>query len=147
MKVIRFHSFPLPSLMYYASAVIDSRKKRTKEGTANQSGNSTNPSTSLFLEQKPSAKSKTAVVRTQNRLTHAQLRELETQKEKEVVRGYRRVKELWPRMLGEQEGQEDAEREWLVEAEKLVDTFRETRNLFSTSRVCTGIFWRIQIKL
>jgi general transcription factor 3C polypeptide 3 (transcription factor C subunit 4) len=33
------------------------------------------------------------------------------------------------------DGQELAEREWLLEAEKLVDMFRETRNLFRTSRV------------
>jgi hypothetical protein len=33
------------------------------------------------------------------------------------------------------EGQELAEREWILEAEKLVDMFRETRNLFRTSRV------------
>lgn len=32
-------------------------------------------------------------------------------------------------------GDAEAEREWLLEAEKLVDMFRETRNLFLTSRV------------
>lgn len=68
-----------------------------------------------------------------NRLTHSQLRELESQKEKEVVQGYRRLKDLWSGMLAEEEG---PEREWMLEAEKLVDMFRETRNLFLTSRVC-----------
>ena len=38
---------------------------------------------------------------------------------------------------GEGEGGADNgnEREWMMEAEKLVDMFRETRNLFLTSRV------------
>jgi general transcription factor 3C polypeptide 3 (transcription factor C subunit 4) len=51
------------------------------------------------------------------------------------LRGYRRITDLWPRILSQDEGQQDAEREWMFEAEKLVDTFRETRNLFLTSRV------------
>lgn len=42
------------------------------------------------------------------------------------------MKELWARMLLEEE---DAVREWLVEAEKLIETYRETRNLFLTSKV------------
>jgi hypothetical protein len=65
-------------------------------------------------------------------LTPAQLRELEVEKEKEVMKGYRRLKEIWSGMLA---GEKDLEREWLVEAEKLIDMFRETRNLFVTSRV------------
>ena len=65
-------------------------------------------------------------------MTQAQLRELEAEKEKEVVKGYRRLKEIWSGMLA---GEKDSEREWLVEAEKLLDMFRETRNLFVTSRV------------
>ena len=110
--------------------MIDSRKKRGKSNTANQTEDTANPSnTSLFSEDKATHKSK---ARVQNRLTHAQLRELEVQKEKEVVKGYRRLKELWPGMLA---GEKESGREWLVEAEKLIDMFRETRNLFVTSRV------------
>lgn len=48
------------------------------------------------------------------------------------MQGYHRVKEIWSKMLA---GEEEATREWLVEAEKLVECFRETRNLFLTSRV------------
>ena len=48
------------------------------------------------------------------------------------MQGYRRIRELWAGMMG---GDEECEREWMVEAEKLVDMFRETRNLFLTSRV------------
>ncbi|KAF8153752.1 hypothetical protein B0H34DRAFT_65394 [Crassisporium funariophilum] len=112
--------------------VIDSRKKRGKANNFNHVEDAANPNnTSLFSEEKSTQKSKAANVRAQNRLTQAQLRELEVQKEKEVVKGYRKLKELWPGLLAEDI---DAEREWLVEAEKLVDMFRETRNLFLTSR-------------
>jgi general transcription factor 3C polypeptide 3 (transcription factor C subunit 4) len=54
-----------------------------------------------------------------------------------VKRGYKLLCELWPKMLLPQgtDGQDLAAREWLLEAEKLVDMFRETRNLFRTSRV------------
>ena len=50
-----------------------------------------------------------------------------------MTRGYQRLKDLWAAMLA---GEEEPEREWMLEAEKLVDMFRETRNLFLTSRVC-----------
>lgn len=71
------------------------------------------------------------------RLTLPQLHELERKKEVEVKRGFKILFEIWPRMLLSRgsDGQELAEREWLLEAEKLVDMFRETRNLFRTSRV------------
>ncbi|KAF9011799.1 hypothetical protein BDQ17DRAFT_1420213 [Cyathus striatus] len=112
--------------------VIDSRKKRAKsQGDASAHGDAAGHSgtmSSLFAEERTKSK---AAIRAQNRLTHAQLRELEAEREAEVMRGYKRVKELWKGML---EGNEIQEREWLVEAEKLVETFRETRNLFLTSR-------------
>jgi hypothetical protein len=120
--------------------VIDSRKKRPKE-SSNQPEENNSASTSLF-EEKAAAKSK-AALRAQARLTHTQLRELEAKKEKEVAKGYRRVQELWAGMLARDE---EAEREWLVEAEKLVETFRETRNLFLTSRVRTRLSW-LQLSL
>jgi general transcription factor 3C polypeptide 3 (transcription factor C subunit 4) len=89
---------------------------------------------SLFEESTPKRKSKVSKA---SRLTLSQLHELERKKEEEVKRGYKLLCELWPKMLLPQgtEGQELAEREWLLEAEKLVDMFRETRNLFRTSRV------------
>lgn len=32
--------------------------------------------------------------------------------------------------------EKDSEREWFVEVEKLIDVFKETRNLLMTSGVC-----------
>jgi general transcription factor 3C polypeptide 3 (transcription factor C subunit 4) len=127
--------------------VIDSRKKRPKEsannGQTHQS--SEDPASTSLFEEKSSggvavgAKSKATSGRT-GRLTHAQVRELEATKEKEVVRGYKRICELWGRMIngaGGSEEEEDREAlmEWFMEAERMVETFRETRNLFLTSRV------------
>ncbi|KAI1783533.1 TPR-like protein [Ganoderma leucocontextum] len=112
--------------------VIDSRKRRAaqREGTFDP----TDPSSaSLFEEGKvrgTSAKGK-GTTKSANKLTPAQLRELEAQKEREVQQSWRRVQELWSRMLA---SEEEATREWLVEAEKLVESFRETRALFLTSR-------------
>ncbi|KAM6492840.1 TPR-like protein [Amanita muscaria] len=120
--------------------VIDSRKKRAKEAsTATVRGPSTPaPSSSLFQEDRATPKTKTTSTAASRRLTHAQLLELEVQKEKDVLRGWARVQELWSPMLEsmcrESEAGSQEEREWLMEAEKLVETFRETRNLFLTSR-------------
>ncbi|KAG1847190.1 hypothetical protein DFJ58DRAFT_891875 [Suillus subalutaceus] len=66
-----------------------------------------------------------------SRLSLAELKALEEQREREVILGYNRVEDLWPRML---HGDVEAEREWMIEAEKLVEMFRETRNLFLTTR-------------
>lgn len=116
--------------------MIDSRKRRGKGDASSQADDqSIIASTSLFEEKaQPKVKAQTRTPR----LTHAQLKELETQKEKEVTRGYQRVKELWSGMLT---GEPGAEKEWSIEAEKLVETFRETRNLFLTSRVTFFFLW------
>ncbi|TFY64254.1 hypothetical protein EVJ58_g2743 [Rhodofomes roseus] len=108
--------------------VMDSRRRRPRQGTADDGTEDAN-TTSLF-EERARFKGKSAAAKA-NKLSAAQLRELEAQKEREVDQSFRRVKELWPRMLA---GEEEAEREWLVEAEKLIESFRETRNLFQTSR-------------
>ncbi len=117
--------------------VIDSRKRRVKIPSGAQPDEGEHLSTSLFAEDKTVLKSKSSSSSMrQNRLTHVQLRELEAQKEKDVVQGYRRLKDLWSGMLA---GEEGSKREWMLEAEKLVDMFRETRNLFLTSRVCSQL--------
>ena len=66
------------------------------------------------------------------KLNVAQLKELEAKKEQEAVLSFGRIKQIWGRMLA---GDQDAEREWMHEAELLAESFRETRALFLTSRV------------
>ena len=113
--------------------MIDSRKRRPKD-TAAGANPAVPPSSSLFEESTAKKKSKVSKA---GRLTLPQLHELERKKEEEVKRGYKLLRELWPKMLLPQgtDGQELAEREWLLGAENLVDMFRETRNLFRTARV------------
>lgn len=122
--------------------MIDSRKKRPREvaSAATPGPSAPTASPSLFHEDRATVKTKTTPgpsTRLQSRLTHAQLRELEAEKEKEVSRGWARAQDLWSGMLTSMHGEEpmQEEREWLIEAERLVETFRETRNLFLTSRV------------
>lgn len=141
-------------------AVIDARKRRNKDPSQDSNPTTSNPSTSLFAEKNVKSSSSSRSTN-QNRLTQAQLKELEAEKEKEVLRSYNRVKEIWDGMIEERETREKeletgiqatkslmehqqangaaaegpVEREWMLEAEKLVDTFRETRNLFTTTRV------------
>jgi general transcription factor 3C polypeptide 3 (transcription factor C subunit 4) len=82
-------------------------------------------------------------VKVRDRLSPTQLKELEEGKVKEVLRGFKHIRGLWGRVLASDrkvrtepdQQEEEAEREWLFEAERLVETFRETRNLFLTSRV------------
>ncbi|KAI9443193.1 TPR-like protein [Lactarius indigo] len=113
--------------------VIDSRKRRPRDAAVDTHPADA-PSSSLFEES--AIKKKNKVLSKAGRLTLLELHELERKKEEEVKRGYLLLRELWPRMLAQHgaDGQDLAEREWLLEAEKLVDMFRETRNLFRTSR-------------
>ena len=111
--------------------VIDSRRKRAGQRNTGESGEA--GSASLFEEGRVRSTPAKGKSRTNpNKLTAAQLRELEAQKEREAVQQWKRVQELWPRMLA---GEDEALREWLIEAEKLIESFRETRALFLTSRV------------
>ena len=122
-------------------AVIETRRRAKiagRQGTdANDNPNQTprGPAgTSLFEERKGKDKSSTKSSSTSKpgKLNASQLRELEAKKEKEAAQSYRRVKDLWARMMN---GEEEADREWMHEAESLVESFRETRALFLSTRV------------
>ncbi|KAJ7848411.1 hypothetical protein B0H13DRAFT_2361910 [Mycena leptocephala] len=116
--------------------VIDSRKRRPKE--MNTAANSAAPTVQPLIQEKAvKSRAKAPVKKSSNRLSNAELREMEAEKEKEVMDGHRRLKQLWPRML---QGDGEPRQHWLLEAEKLIETFRETRRLFSTSRVYRGMF-------
>ena len=114
-------------------SVIDSRKQ--KKLASKEDGPASGPQTASLFEEKTKSKGKASATKSQHRLNIKQLHELEAEKEREVLRSYRRVTDLWPCILSQEAGQEEAEREWMFEAEKLVDAFRETRNLFHTTRV------------
>jgi general transcription factor 3C polypeptide 3 (transcription factor C subunit 4) len=95
---------------------------------------------SLFEESGRKGK---ATAKPRDRLIPAQLRKLEEEHEERTKEGYRRICELWPTMMlpEREQGQAEAEREWLVEAEKLIEMFRTTRNLFNTTKVYAFCFY------
>ncbi|KAG2139828.1 uncharacterized protein EDB93DRAFT_1241934 [Suillus bovinus] len=111
--------------------VIDTRKRRPNQPEATPTPDTVpQPQGASLFEEKSRTKAKTPGPG-KSRLTLAELKALEEQREREVILGYTRVEDLWPRM---QHGDAEAEREWMIEAEKLVEMFRETRNLFVTTR-------------
>ncbi|KAI6048063.1 hypothetical protein EDC04DRAFT_2556141 [Pisolithus marmoratus] len=113
--------------------VIDSRKRRPAQPEdINVDRTTLQPTASLF-DEKFQARQKGKAANKQGRLSLAELKALEEEREKEVVTGYKRIEELWPRILGDHPV-DQAEREWVLEAEKLIEMFRETRNLFLTTK-------------
>lgn len=135
-------------LVHFYSLVLDARR-RSKAGNRQEQDEHEGQAvgSSLFEERGRTAKDKAgkAAPPKSAKLTAAQLRELEAKKEQEAVLSYRRVKDLWARMLA---GDPEADREWMHEAESLVESFRETRALFLSSRVYISCFhWFSNIHL
>lgn len=124
---------PLQFVPHSASSVIDSRRrtKTTQDQSADTQGSTDAAGASLFEEKPRAGKEKQSKPKSA-KYTISQLRALEAKKEQEAVLSYGRVKALWGKMLA---GDEAAEKEWMHEAESLVESFRETRPLFLTSRV------------
>ncbi|KAJ7158369.1 hypothetical protein C8R43DRAFT_995733 [Mycena crocata] len=124
--------------------VIDSRKRsnKTVEAGTGQSDQATQPTTSasLFSEEKEKSGAKSKSGRPQpQRMSVEALKELETTMERDTLQGYRRLKDLWPQLSKDQIT--DAEREWFLQAEKMIESFRETRQLFTTSNLAfRGMF-------
>ncbi|KAJ7236030.1 hypothetical protein C8J57DRAFT_1377318 [Mycena rebaudengoi] len=117
--------------------VIDSRQRAPKGPDTNSSQPSQQPSASLFAEDK-SGRSKASASRAANRMSAEALKELEAKLERDTLKSHRRLTELWP-MISKNEVN-DSEREWLIEAEKLIEGFRETRKLFGSSAIFRGMF-------
>ncbi|KAJ7064882.1 hypothetical protein C8F01DRAFT_778362 [Mycena amicta] len=114
--------------------VIDSRKRannRTSDTDAHPSTAQV-PSSSLFSEGQSGekvGKSKS----NKARMTTEALKQLELEMEAETVKGHQRLMELYPN-IGKDEPNH-FERDWIIQAEKLLEAFRETRQLFSTSQL------------
>jgi len=71
-------------------------------------------------------------------MTIAQLQALELEHEAATVQRFEKLRELAPAM---KDGDETAEAAWLAEAEKLVESFREVKPLFPSTRA--GTFLKI----
>ncbi|KAJ6488044.1 hypothetical protein C8R45DRAFT_264401 [Mycena sanguinolenta] len=124
--------------------VIDSRKRTAKSAADVVAGQPAQapqqPSSSLFAEDKSADKSTTKTTK-RPRISAEALMELESKMEQDTLKAYRRLAELYPKISKEEAN--DFERDWLIEAEKLTDSFRECRQLFTTS---SSLAWRGQRK-
>jgi len=110
--------------------VIEARKRHlTREGQSEGAATDhTQPSESLFQEKAARGKAK----KTKRGMTLAQLQELELEHEASTKRGFESLKKLAPDM---KRGKPEAEAAWLLEAETLVESFREVKPLFPSTRV------------
>jgi general transcription factor 3C polypeptide 3 (transcription factor C subunit 4) len=131
-------------MMLTTSLIVIETRRRTKvagrkgqDGGEDQSTSGQGLGASLFEEKGRGGKEKATKGSSSKhaKLNATQLRELELKKEKEATQSYHRVKTLWARMLA---GETEAHREWMYEAESLVESFRETRALFLSTRVSVG---------
>nr|GAT57057.1 TPR-like protein [Mycena chlorophos] len=141
--------------------VMDSRRRRPRSvgpSSGNPEDDAAHPPALIHDKAKPAQPKTYSQMKRLNlpshkapKLSMAELRALEDGKEREARAGYKRVKELWQGMkaelvaLGQQDGAEPRmemplTEEWLRHAKALVEMFRETRRLFSTSRVYRGMF-------
>jgi general transcription factor 3C polypeptide 3 (transcription factor C subunit 4) len=137
---VGFVSFVLVTSLI-ARPVIDSRKKgKQTSDVAGQPGQAQQPSASLFTEAKAD-KATTKTKSGRQRMSLEALQELEANMERDTLKSYRRLAELYPKISKEEVN--DSEREWLLQAEKMIESFRETRQLFSTSTVRIGLYFTL----
>jgi hypothetical protein len=92
-------------------------------------------SDSLFPEKTFKGKAK----RSKPGMTLAQLQELELKREADTRRGFESLKSLAVEM---EKGSPEAEAAWLLEAENLVESFRQVKPLFPSTRVSPECFER-----
>jgi general transcription factor 3C polypeptide 3 (transcription factor C subunit 4) len=123
------------TLMNFPS-VIDARKRAKvgKQGGLQPSTSTTQAdqgiNRSLFDEKATAAKK--SAKPTGQRLSPVELKALEQERQKKLDAAHEMCKQLYNGMMA---GDKEAESEWLIEAEQLVEHFRETRQLFITSKV------------
>lgn len=130
--------FPFyPRSESHSLLVIDSRKYRKdkiSDPAAGQAEQAQQPSSSLFVEDKSTDKSTAKTTKSgRPRMSVEALMELEAKLEQDTLKSYRRLAELYPKISKEEVN--DFERDWLLQAEKMIESFRECRQLFTT-QVC-----------
>ncbi|KAH8108394.1 TPR-like protein [Phellopilus nigrolimitatus] len=126
--------------------VMDARRKQrtgTSPSLAEDDSLGTGiPEPALFAEKRKGAKAKSASVaagRARQTLSREQLEVLERTKETDAARWYDRCAQTRDAMRA---GDPLMESDWLLHAEKLIEMFRETRNIFPSrsARLFTGMF-------
>ena len=92
---------------------------------------------SLFSEKKRGKQKQIPTAKPRQTLSHDQILELEHQRENAAQEWYAKVRNLWDDM---RKGEPEAENEWMLNAERLIEMFRETRKLFLSRGVCVISF-------
>ncbi|KAJ7359218.1 hypothetical protein DFH08DRAFT_686174 [Mycena albidolilacea] len=122
--------------------VIDSRKYRKdkiSDPAVGQAEQAQQPSSSLFVEDKSTDKSTAKTTKSgRPRMSVEALMELEAKLEQDTLKSYRRLAELYPKISKEEVN--DFERDWLLQAEKMIESFRECRQLFTTQNAYRGSY-------
>lgn len=103
-----------------------SRRPPTSEDKLHQEDEGSS-APSLFHERQ-TGKGKQPVSGRHHALSKQELEELELRREADAGAWYARLQELWDPMLRQEM---EAENEWMMLAEMLVEMFRETRKLFA----------------
>ncbi|KAJ7892735.1 TPR-like protein [Mycena olivaceomarginata] len=109
--------------------VIDSRKYRKDKISDPAAGQAEQA-------QQPSSSATTKSGRP--RMSVEALMELEAKLEQDTLKSYRRLAELYPKISKEEVN--DFERDWLLQAEKMIESFRECRQLFTTQNAYRGSY-------
>ncbi|KAF8575754.1 TPR-like protein [Ramaria rubella] len=110
--------------------VIDARRRNsTRDGLAvDSSHENVLPTDSLFQEKTSRGKAK----KHKPGMTLAQLQALELEHEAATKRGFEALKRLAPDVKN---GSREAEAAWLLEAETLIESFRQVKPLFPSTRI------------
>jgi general transcription factor 3C polypeptide 3 (transcription factor C subunit 4) len=124
-------------MLFMCIAVIDARRRKLNSRGEQSRTQGGGEDVGSFFAENADKSMRSRPRASENKLSLPELRTLEAEKERETLRAYARAQELWPRVVGDTppEEQQQAEREWLFEVERLVEMFRETRRLFTSNRV------------
>lgn len=120
------------SIIYnsFIHSVIDARKRNIvrEDQSTGITGDSSQTTDSLFQEKPFKGKSK----KSKPGMSLAQLQDLELKHEAATKRGFESLSALAVEM---KKGSTEAEAAWLLEAETLVESFRQVKPLFPSTRV------------
>ncbi|EJD52995.1 TPR-like protein [Auricularia subglabra TFB-10046 SS5] len=123
--------------------VIDARRRAPKPAAEEQavfaSASPHGEGLALFDERPVERTTRKTKAKQTNRLDAAQLEEAAKRKQSAVEEAWHRLQELAPKM---QERVSEAETQWLVEAETVIEAYREARDLFTTQKDVYAGSWR-----
>ncbi|KAJ7442513.1 TPR-like protein [Mycena galericulata] len=125
---------PRKALQLVLEAIHFSRLRGHSDASVKQA-----PSASLFVENGPAPKNNISAKNgTPPRISSQELEAIEAAIENETLNDFKIVKEIWPRISVEKA--DESEAEWLFHAQKMIENFCKTKQLFSTADSYRGMF-------